>query len=589
MCLFSIVHISKIMISSNFNVLPSSADLLDAGTSSLHLFLEPIASPESSASFEQPFTQIPKCPHCSAFLNARCDLGDDSWVCSVCRGAVHHVKPVPHSAIACDVIDSAPAENSNTFDCTLAVMVNDDLNVVPVREIVTVFAERMKMGDMFTFYYKTEDYFSIECGDSVEAELDDIEINNKKTTFKSVLKKVKEIIKELNTFAWCTIVLPAPSESDDVDSLINVLKKRHKQTRIDLYFVCADLSFKFESEILPKLQDATPGIIRTFRVCDDLPVMKKYILDDFLNDFAFDVYVEPKNNENDYKVEYSPHRYLSEKTFDSVVYLPVLPAEHVALGFVITPPDEQYEYDSKTFQFVIKYIKWNAKTHQFTNNLRIVNQKFDITSSKKEFFKNLAHPMTVYSWARKAQELPLNKVRDFVIEKIKNCQSMILENIEFIPLITFSFSLLHNSLSKGTVWSRINSNTTFFISSPKIFSIILNYSIEAWSDQNTLLKVYSNLRADEIDKKYIYVIKSCPLIQILSNEGSDFIQEGTEMDASIKKYIEDCKPFKVSVSFNDLRETSLLQIYIEEGLYNFLTQTGLESLSSHFGFNQTTN
>ena len=54
---------------------------------------------------------------------------------------------------------------------------------------------------------------------------------------------------------------------------------------------------------------------------------------------------------------------------------------------------------------------------------------------------------------------------------------------------------------------------------------------------------------------------------------------------NIKKYIKDCKPFNVSLTNNDLRDTSLLQIFVEEGLDNLLRESKLESLSSHFGLN----
>ena len=114
------------MISTNFNLLPSSSSILPESLSPLHMFLEPVAEYEPSVQFNKTIFQIPKCPHCCSYYNSNCKMESDFWECSVCGSKVHYVKAIPCDALKGDIIDVQQKENNNSFDFTLASMIDDD-------------------------------------------------------------------------------------------------------------------------------------------------------------------------------------------------------------------------------------------------------------------------------------------------------------------------------------------------------------------------------------------------------------------------------------------------------------------------------
>jgi hypothetical protein len=174
------------------------------------------------------------------------------------------------------------------------------------------------------------------------------------------------------------------------------------------------------------------------------------------------------------------------------------------------------------------------------------------------------------------QEIPFA-----IPQKLKALAPILLEHQSLRPIIRMAFLVKSHPALSPTFQQRLTMGSLLSLSPPTAVGAQFSYHVEVWSDQHNLVE--SGLRVSTSRRRgnYLYLIKSFPNVFVASRPGRIAIEIGAPLSESIQSFVVACRPLPVrTVQTKVTLVAELLSVDEEEGLTEFLQETGLESLLS---------
>jgi hypothetical protein len=229
----------------------------------------------------------------------------------------------------------------------------------------------------------------------------------------------------------------------------------------------------------------------------------------------------------------------------------------------------------------VRFTRWNPQTNRVGGFIRIISQDFKVSSSLPTLIDSVSPVLLFHSWVRATQNLPMPQIPNVIPQKLKALAPILHEHPSLRPIIRMAFLVKSHPALSPTFQQRLTMGSLLSLSPPMAVGAQFSYQVEVWSDQRTLvesgLRVSANLRRGN----YLYVIKSFPNVFVASRPGRIVIEKGAPLSESIQTFVASCRPLPVrTVQTKVTLIAELLSVDEEEGLSEFLQETGLESLLS---------
>ncbi|KAH0794592.1 hypothetical protein GPJ56_001617 [Histomonas meleagridis] len=564
---------------STCHLFPSSQSVVNNKVLPLTVYVQPMA--KESFVFTRRLNQIPQCCHCKAYFCSKCKRTADSWKCAICGTEMRSEKLLPSDILKTDIIEISQDEWSADLSRAIIVLTNEEGISSTVKDYLNYLPSNSQIT-IATCTDQTNNYSFPSTRQALE-QWDTIQFPDNLISIETVQKSLESILPTLNEPCWCIVIMDEPQQTDDITGLESFLKSQQKRKiRIDLNIIGSSGYSPINDKITPLINSA-PGLTKVyhpFMTLSELPINMKEDLD---RDFAYDLRIQANSSEN-YKLEFLPIQYMASQSYHTLARFPVFPSTESAISYTVTLPEEDQQNLSQTFQFIVKYTKYNNKTHRFSRQLRIINQEFQISREPDDLLQEVSPSLLLYSWMKQSQKLQFNKTVLYVEDKIKDFGQLILSNEHFIDLVKLGFFYKSHKVISISFWERFTMCVLINLASPASTNSLFSFLVEVWENADNMLLCAHSISNEDLDESKIYVVKCFPSIYVISRDGNFTVEKGTKIEKSINDYKEKCKPLNVEVIHSELSSNmkDLIDIYHEENLPNYLKGLGLESLEDKF-------
>jgi hypothetical protein len=332
-----------------------------------------------------------------------------------------------------------------------------------------------------------------------------------------------------------------------------------------------------DSPLLSNLIRLAPGISKVFLPNSDSDILDA-LLSDAPREFVFQLEARLRAGVT-YRIRYLPSVYLSSSENSEVVTIAVLPSTFASLSFEVIPPDIDERIKYQGMQCVAKFIRWNPKTNRLSNLIRIISQEFTISPSFSAVLDSISPSILFHLWVRELQGLPVHAIPLAIPSKLRGVAPIIIAHANLRPIVLMAFLIKSHPALSASFADRLTMGSLLSLSPPTAVDAQFSYVVEVWDGPATLVE--SGLRVSDANRKkdFIFVVKSFPNLFILSKGGRVAIEDGSPLDLSLKRFVEQCRPLSVKVSQTTVGLVAqLLAVDDEEGLPQFLQETGLERM-----------
>ena len=478
-------------------------------------------------------------------------------------------EPVPKEQLQNNVIEIVQSAEAQPLHHVLFVftahknIIKDFLSHLPPQAPLTIVT-----------YTDSLNIIPTGCVSQIVSEFDSIPFPESSIPFEKAEECICELLPTLMEPCWLRIFIQTPGNDTPKTILIDAFKKQYaREVRIDLFFFGTSFS-PFLSDII----QACPGLSKVFNPYineNDLPSL---MLSDIEREFAFQLLAVFRSGVA-YSARYIPSPFLTSEVTDNYVRIPVLPSHTASLSFEIKPPETDDKLRFQAMQCVIKFTRWNPKTNRLSQLFRIISNEFKISNNLSTVLTSTSPSILFYSWLKEAQSLPPSEMSNHIENKLKELARVLIAYPHLRPIIKMTFIAKSHPALTTMFWDRLTMGSLLSLSSPTAVDAQFSYNIEIWKDTNTYIETVFSVEEKKRKSDFIFVVKSFPSLFIFTDSGNIDIPEGSPIEKSINKFIEECKPLTVKLVQTKLSQVSeLLSIDEEEDLPKFLKEVGLESM-----------
>ncbi|EAY15158.1 hypothetical protein TVAG_392750 [Trichomonas vaginalis G3] len=551
---------------STFKTLPSVQKVVQGIKIPFVVSVEPLD--DSAKIIDDPNAKIPHCSRCRSYLSAVCAVSPEAWCCSVCSQIMHLKNPVPeeyHSSKVLEIVEISecqPLSHSIIAFAPVKEIIRDYLKVLPKNAPLSVitYTDRLNIIPISTVY-------------EILSEFDTIPFPTEIIPFEVAIPNLIIALGKVRDPVWHRVFISSPPPDAVQSPLLKVLKDLYTiLARVDFYFLGTSYSL-----LLSHLAKVSPGISRVFAPLNqfELPLA---LNSDANREFAFQMLAAFRCGVA-YTSEYITSPFLAADVKENFVRIPVLPSKSAPLSFKIIPPTIDGHLRKQAMQCVVKFVNWNPKTNRLSHLHRIISEEFDISSKLEDVLAGVYPNLLFMQWIREVESLNPGQMVPEIMNRLKEIVPHINAAQNLKPIISMAFIAKSHPALSTAFWDRLSMCSQLCLSSPKSALAIFSFVVEVWDRSDNML--FSGLSVDDSKRKkeYVYVLKSFPSVFILTDEGEYPIQPSSKMEASIKKFQEDCMPIPVRIVQSQIDSLKdLLSVDEEEGLQGFLESVGLESL-----------
>lgn len=551
---------------STFKTLPSAAKVVQGIKIPFVVSVEPLDN--SAYIIQDVNVQIPHCSRCFSYLSKVCAVSPVNWYCSVCSQINNIKKPIPPEQYSSNVMEIVDIAECQPLSHTIVAF-------APMKETIREYLKLLPKNAPLNLITYT-DKLNIIPTTTVSEILNEFDTTPFPTSiipFETAADQLIYVLGKIRDPVWHRVFMSSPPSDITKHSLLEKLQNLYTtNTRVDIYFLGTGFS-----PLLQQLVQASPGISRVFAPMNesDLPIA---LNSDAKREFAFQVLAVFRSGVA-YQSEYISSPYLAAEIRENYVRIPVLPSKNAPLSFKIYPPAIDSHMRKQAMQCVVKFVRWNPKTNRLSHLHRIISEDFTISSSLEEILSGVDPSLLFMQWIREVQLLAPGQMGPELLKRTKEIVPYINAAQNLRPIASMSFIAKSHPALSTAFWDRISMSSQLSLASPRIAKTLFSFVVEVYDRNDKLIMSALSVEERLQKKEYIYVLKSFPNLFILSSEGDYNVVEGSNIDKSIKCFIEECIPMTVRLvqsEYDTLKD--LLSVDEEEGLQGFLESIGLSSL-----------